>query len=103
MRRLKMRRIPGIVFGDSRRGRIARLAGTGLAVYEVVRTLREVDNDPARLRTAYHWLTEPQLRSALAYAEAYPEEIEERLNDDADWTPEKLWQTYPFMRPDARA
>ena len=30
---LKMRRIPGIVFGDSRHARVARLAGTGLAVY----------------------------------------------------------------------
>jgi uncharacterized protein (DUF433 family) len=98
---LKMRRIPGIVFADSRSGRVARLPGTGLAVYEVVRTLREVDNDAARLRAAYHWLTEPQLRSALAYAEAYPEEIEQRLIDEADWTPDRLWQTYPFMRPDS--
>jgi uncharacterized protein (DUF433 family) len=100
---LKMRRIPGIVFGDSRRGRVARVAGTGLAVYEVVRTRRELDNDPARLRTAYHWLTEPQLRSALAYAEAYPDEIEQRLADDAAWSPERVWDTYPFMRPDSRA
>jgi hypothetical protein len=30
---LKMRRIPGIVFGDSRGGRVARVAGSGLAVY----------------------------------------------------------------------
>jgi uncharacterized protein (DUF433 family) len=97
-----MRRIPGIVFADSRSGRVARLAGTGLAVYEVVRTLREVDDNAARLRASYHWLSEPQLRSALAYAEAYPEEIEQRLRDEADWTPDRLWQTYPFMRPDSR-
>ena len=97
---LRMRRIPGIVFGDSRHGRIARVAGTGLAVYEVVRTFREVGEDRRRLREAYHWLSETQLRSALAYAEAYPQEIEERLRADEEWTPERLWQTYPFMRPE---
>jgi uncharacterized protein (DUF433 family) len=96
---LKMRRIPGIVFADSPSGRVARLAGTGIAVYEVVRTLRDADNDPARLREAYHWLTDQQLRSALAYAEAYPEELEARLQADEAWTPDQVWTTYPFMRP----
>jgi uncharacterized protein (DUF433 family) len=100
---LRMRRIPGITFGESGGGRVARLAGTGLAVYEIVRTLRDVDNDPARLRDAYDWLSEQQLRSALAYAEAYPDEIEERLRDEADWTPERVWETYPFMRPTRKA
>ncbi len=94
-----MRRIPGIVFGDSRRGRVARLAGTGLGVHEIVRTFRGVDDDWQRLREAYHWLSEPQLRSALAYADAYPEEIERRLQADDAWSPEQLWQTHPFMRP----
>ncbi len=100
---LKMRRIPGIVFGDTRRGRVARVAGTSLAVYEIVRALRDMDNDPSRLRTAYDWLTEPQLRSALAYGEAYPEEIEQRLEEEVDWTAERVWETYPFMRPSPRA
>jgi uncharacterized protein (DUF433 family) len=96
---LKMRRIPGIVFGDSRHGRVARVAGTGLGVHEVVRTFRTVGSDWTRLREAYHWLSEQQLRSALAYAEAYPQDIEARLRADEEWTPEQLWQTYPFMRP----
>jgi uncharacterized protein (DUF433 family) len=96
---LRMRRIPGISFGDSPSGRVARVAGTGLAVYEIVRTLREADEDPQRLRAAYHWLSEPQLRSAFAYATAYPEDIEQRLRQDDDWTAEQVWTTYPFMRP----
>ena len=45
---------------------------------------------------------EEQLRSALAYAEAYPDEIEARIQADEAWTPERLWETYPFMRPDKR-
>jgi len=99
---LRMRRVPGIAFGESRGGRVARLAGTGLAVYEVIRSLHEMDNDPARLRKAYGWLSEQQLRSALAYAEAYSNEIEQRLSDDEEWTPERVWETYPFMRPTRR-
>lgn len=96
---LKMRRIPGIVFGDSRPGRVARLAGTGLGVHEILRAHRAVNADWQRLREGYHWLSEAQLRAALAYAEAYPEEIEARLQADESWTPEQLWRTHPFMRP----
>ena len=98
---LKMRRIPGIVFVDSPRGRVAKVAGTGLAVYEMVRAFRSVGSDGDRLREAYHWLTDLQLRSALAYAEAYPAEIEHDLSVDEAWSPERVWQTYPFMRPAA--
>ena len=96
---LRMRRIPGIAFGDSDRGRVARVAGTGLAIYEIARTRREVDGDWHRLREAYHWLSEPQLRAAVAYADAFPEEIEARIRADEAWTPEEVWRTYPFMRP----
>jgi uncharacterized protein (DUF433 family) len=99
---LRMRRIPGIVFGDSARGRVARIAGTGLDVWEIIRALREFDNDAARLRAAFDWLTEQQVRSAFAYAEAYPEEIHGRIRADEAWTPERLYQAYPFMRPDPR-
>src|SRR5437764_15301828 len=70
----KMRRIPGIVFADGPSGRRARVAGTGLAVFEILRTYRDSGEDWDTLRESYHWLTENQLRSALAYAAAYPEE-----------------------------
>ena len=99
---IKMRRIPGIVFADSTSGRVARVAGTGLEVFEIVRAFRDMDENWERLRTAYHWLSEHQLRAALAYAAAYPEEIEERLRADERWTPETLWATYPFTRPRTR-
>ena len=100
---LKMRRIPGVIFADVRRGRVARLPGTGLAVHEIVRTLRDVEQDWRRLQEAYHWLSDLQLRTALAYAEAYPEEIEAALQEDQQWTPERLWERHPFMRPEPLA
>ena len=94
---IKMRRIPGIAFADGPNRRVARVAGTGLEVFEIVAAFRNVDEDWERLRAAYHWLSEQQLRAALAYAAAYPEEIEERLRAEERWTPDTLWTTYPFM------
>lgn len=96
---VKMRRIPGIIFADSPSGRVARIAGTGIEVYEVVRSYWGLDRDWDELRNAYHWLTELQLRAALAYAEAYPKEIDKRIEADERWTPEEVWLKYPFTRP----
>ena len=96
---VKMRRIPGITFADGPAGRRARVAGTGIEVFEVVQSYRSVEQAWDRLRQVYHWLSEHQLRAALAYAEAYPEEIEERLRAEEYWTPERVWSTYPLMRP----
>jgi len=96
---LRMRRFPGIAFADSASGRVARLAGTGIKVWLLVRDYRDMDSDWDRLREAYHWLTEQQLRTALAYAEAYPDEIDRRIDLDESWTPERVYAEYPFMRP----
>jgi len=93
---LRRRRIPGVVFGDSPSGREALLVGTGLGVHEIVRTYRDVDENWSRLQTAYHWLSEQQLRAALAYAAAYPDDIERLLKLDEAWTPERVRAEYPF-------
>lgn len=96
---LKMRRVQGIVFMDTPSGRVATIAGSGLGVWEIVMGHRTVDEDPERLRESFHRLAESQLRSALTYAEMYPEEIENRIQRDERWTPEKIYEMYPFMRP----
>ena len=99
---VKMRRIPGITFADGAAGRRARIAGTGLDVFEVVGTFRSLGGDYAKLAEAYHWLSDFQLRAALAYAEAYPDEIDDRLRREAALTPEAVWARYPFTRPSGR-
>ncbi len=99
---VKMRRIPGIVFAAGLTRRVALISGTGVEGWEVIRSHKELGESWNQLREAYHWLSEPQLRAALAYATAYPEEIEERLRDEERWTPEELWATYPFARPPGR-
>ena len=96
---VKMRRIPGIAFADSPSGREAIVAGTGLGVFEIISAYRGMEQSWERLREAFHWLGEQQLRAALAYTEAYPEEIEDRLAQEERWTPEEVWSRYPFTRP----
>jgi uncharacterized protein (DUF433 family) len=99
MESAKMRRIPGIIFIDSASGRTAAIGGTGIKVWLLIQAYRAMDCSWERLREAFHWLTEHQLRAALAYAEAYPDEIEEILREQERWTPEYTWAKYPFTRP----
>jgi len=96
---LKMRRIPGIYFTDTPTGRHAHIAGTGLGVWEIVRSYRVLSENWDKLRKRYDWLSEMQLRVALAYAEAYPEEIDDRIAEEEQWTPEAVYAKYPFMKP----
>jgi len=45
----------------------------------------------------YHWLSEPQLRSALSYYALYPEEIDARVMRNKDLTLEKVSKRFPFL------
>jgi uncharacterized protein (DUF433 family) len=96
---LRMRRAPGVVFVDGPAGRRAAVAGTGLDVWEVVATWRASAEDFDQLRQNYAWLTEPQLRAALAYYELYPREIDARLRREAEWTPERVASDLAHARP----
>lgn len=99
---VKMRRIPGITFADGPSGRVARVAGTGIEVFEIIGTYRELSANWDDLQSAYHWLSENQIRAALAYADAYPAEIDQRLNDGKHWTADTMWTRYPFTKPRGR-
>ncbi len=96
---IRMRRIPGIAFVDGPAGRRAVVGGTGLDVWEVISTWKATDGGYESLRESYPWLTDVQLRAALAYYEVYPKEIDARLEREARWTPERVWQEMPFSRP----
>jgi uncharacterized protein (DUF433 family) len=97
---IRMRRVPGIHFVEGVGGtRRAAVAGTGLEVWEIVRTYEEVGEDYGELRKSYPWLSEPQLRAALSYYELYPDEIEARLKLEESWTPERVRREMPFAVP----
>jgi len=93
---VRMRRVPGIVFADSRTGRRPVVAGAGLDVWEVIATWKAVGEDQARLRQTCDWLNEPQLRAALNYYALYTDEIDKRLSIEETWTPERLHRELPF-------
>lgn len=92
-------RIPGIVFVPRGDGRRAAVAFSGLEVWEIIATWKEGDEDWQALMTAYPELSESQLRAAVAYYQAYSGEIDERLEREAEWTPERVAEELPFTRP----
>jgi uncharacterized protein (DUF433 family) len=94
---VKMRRCPGILFVDGVEGRRARIAGTGLEVWEVIATFRNLEKNLKRLQKTYHWLTSEQIRSALAYYSAYPEEIDKQIRKNEEANEEKIKERYPFL------
>lgn len=96
---IRARRAPGIVFVDGATGRRPVVAGSGLEVWEVVATWKEVGRNYDRLRAAYDWLVEPQLRAALSYYELYGEDVDARLEREARLTSERVQNELPFTRP----
>jgi len=97
---VKTHRCPGIIFTEGVKGRRARVAGTGIEVWEVIATYQSVGESVKRLRQAYHWLTEQQIQSALGYYKSYSEEIDHLISVNESWTPERLQKKYPFLPAD---
>ena len=94
---VRMQRCPGIVFIEGAAGRRARIAGTGIEVWELIATYRSVDEDANRLHQAYHWLSEQQIGAAMCYYKAYPEDIERVIKQNEGLTKEYIIEKYPFM------
>ena len=99
---VKVRRCPGILFADGPTGRRARIAGTGIDVWEVVGAYRSLGRNIARLRKAYHWLSEPQLRAAIGYHKAYPHEIDRLITRNETWSKQLLAERHPALAADQR-
>jgi uncharacterized protein (DUF433 family) len=95
---IKMRRCPGILFAEGTSGRRARVAGTGIEVWEVIATFKSLNQDLKRLRKAYHWLSNEQLKAAVGYYTAYPHEINRLTDQNEGWDDVKVTDRYPFMR-----
>jgi len=98
---IKMRRCPGIIFAEGTSGRRARVAGTGIEVWEVIAAYKSIKEDFKRLKKAYHWLSGEQLKAALGYYAIYPKEIDRLIEQNEQWDEERLRERYPFMRSSA--
>ena len=69
---IKMRRCPGILFAEGTGGRRARVAGTGIEVWEVIATYKSVKEDFKSLQKAYHCLSAESLKAVLRYYRTSP-------------------------------
>ena len=91
----RSRRFPGIAFrGDDARRR-AWVIGTGLDVWEIAQMADDFGSVERLVRETQ--LTEPSVRTALAYREHYPDEITEAIDENRR-PPEELRSLYPFVR-----
>lgn len=91
----RMRRFPGIAFRGDEGCRDAWVIGTALDVWQIIEAYRDFDSIERML--AETDLCERHLRLALAYAEAYPDEIEQALAENRRPI-EELHEFYPFLR-----
>ena len=96
---LKMRRCPGIIFAEGTSGRRARVAGTGIEVWEVIAAYKSLNKNLKRLKKAYHWLSGEQIKAAIGYYAVYPKDIDRLIEQNKRWNEERLRERYPFMRP----
>lgn len=93
---IRMRDCPGVYFAAEPAGRTAKIAGTGLAVWEVLRDFVH-DRDVARLQSAFPLLSRAQLTAALMYYTRYPDEVSREVDANAALTSEVLEQRYPGL------
>src|SRR5262252_7355355 len=92
---LRMAEHPGVLFKDGPSGRRAALA-FGPDVWEVVKFLREIDErgpDAVAAAIDVLRLSEAQVRIAMHYYSAYPDEIEDEISqaDEESRAAEAAW------------
>lgn len=80
---LRMRACPGIYFADEPAGREAKVAGTGLGVWEVIRDYLAAGRDERALRKALPQRSPAQVRACLLYYAKYPQEIDAEIQENA--------------------
>jgi uncharacterized protein (DUF433 family) len=87
---LRLRACPGIYFADEPTGRVAKVAGTGLGVWELIRDYLESNRDEAALRKLFPHLSGGQIKAALLYYSKYPDEIDDAIAENRSLTMEAI-------------
>lgn len=90
----RVRRFPGIGFHGDDVTRTPWAVGTGLDVWEVIEMLEDYGSIDRLTRETH--LTPAQVRLAVAYREAYPEEIAEAIEQNRA-SADDLRTLYPFI------
>ena len=83
---LRMRECPGIYFADEPGGREAKVGGSGLGVWEVLRDYLAAGRDERALRKSLPQLSAAQVKACLLYYRRYPQEIDAEIRENAALT-----------------
>ena len=83
---LRLRSCPGIYFADEPAGREAKVSGTGLGVWELIRDYNEIGKNGAKLRKLFPQLSAAQVQAALIYYSRYADEIDDAIEDNRGLT-----------------
>jgi len=94
---LRMRACPGIYFADEPAGRVAKVMGTGLGVWELIRDYLELNRDKAALGKLFPYLSSAQLRVCLLYYAKYPDEIDAAIQENRELTREAVEALLPTV------
>ena len=79
---LRIRACPGIYFADEPTGRVAKVVGTGLGVWEVIRVYNGVEGNEKKLKKWVPHVSPAQLKAALLYYARFPQEVEAEIADN---------------------
>jgi hypothetical protein len=82
--------------------RRAYVLGTGLEVFEIIRTWLEVERDWKAPTDAYHWLTGVRLNRALKFYAKNPAMVDAQLDRERKARVEDVWERNPDSRPPRR-
>ena len=94
---LRMRACPGIYFADEPAGREAKVAGTGLGVWEVIRDYLAEGENAERVKEALPQVGDAELKAALLYYKKYSQEIGAEIAENAALTPEAVEARFPGL------
>lgn len=86
-----------IEFRNSAAGRQAFIQGTRLAVWQAISVLRAFEGDVPKAGAHLRW-PEAKMHAAVAYAKAFPDEIEESIRDNASVDFKKLSRLLPGIQ-----
>ena len=79
---LRTRECPGINFADEPAGRVAKIAGTGLGVWEVIRDYLTCGKNIRLVKKGLPDLSDADVQTALFYYARYPREIDEAIAEN---------------------
>lgn len=90
----RVRRFPGIGSRGDDVNRVAWVIGTGLDAWEVIEMLEDFGSVERLVKDSH--LTAANVRLAMAYRDAYPDEIKDAIAENRR-SPEEWAELYPFV------